>query len=184
MGCWLGRITRRICSGRAVRCSRILKAVTHVQVFSSRPDVAVLLPGYDSEVAGVLGRAFVSDPPLRMVVPQVINPVERADTLTRLFAFALKLQRLYQQPVLGIIRDGRVVAAALSEVAHCVSTRTMTITGFGVLQKMLSAVGSGETLRAIRLAREIGKNRPQEPHLYRSVIGVDPGPTSTVCSSK
>jgi ribosomal protein S18 acetylase RimI-like enzyme len=39
---------------------------------------------------------------------------------------------------------------------------------------MLAAVGSGGTLRAIRLGDEIGKNRPHEPHLYLSMIGVDP----------
>jgi ribosomal protein S18 acetylase RimI-like enzyme len=39
---------------------------------------------------------------------------------------------------------------------------------------MVSAVGWGGTLRSIRLANEIDKNRPQEPHIYLSLIGVDP----------
>jgi ribosomal protein S18 acetylase RimI-like enzyme len=139
-----------------------------------RPLVSVFLPEQDSEVALVLGRAFVNDPPLRAVLPHVIDPVERAHVLSQVFTLALKLQRRHRQPVLGILQEGRVVAAAVTEVARRISIRTMLLTGCGMLPRMLAAVGSGGTLRAIRLGEDIGKNRPHEPHLYLSLIGVDP----------
>jgi len=137
------------------------------------PHVGVLLPEHDSEVAKILGRAFVNDPPLRIVLPLVTDPVERAHILSQVFELALRLQRHYHQPVLGIVRESRVVAASIAEVAHS-STMVMVMTNCGMLPRMLKAVGSGGTLRAIRLAGEIGKNRPQEPHLYLTMIGVDP----------
>ena len=122
----------------------------------------------------VLGRAFVNDPPLKAVLPNVIDPIERADVLSRVFTLALKLQRRHGQPVLGILQEDRVVAAAVTEIARPISITTMLLTGWGMLPRMLGAVGSTGTLRAIKLGGEIGRNRPHEPHLYLSMIGVDP----------
>jgi len=136
--------------------------------------VSALYPDQDAEAAIVLGRAFVSDPVLQVVLPRVPDPVERARILSIVFALALKRQRLSGQPVFGIIQEGKVAAVAITEGAQRLSTKTPLLKASGMLFRMVSAVGLGGTLRAIRFSRVIGKNRPRKPHLYLSVIGVAP----------
>lgn len=138
------------------------------------PQVSILSPDQDSEAAIVLGRAFVNDPPLKLILPHVTDLVERAHILSVVFALALTRQRLSGQPVFGIIRERRVAAVAITEGAQRHSTKAPLLKGLGMLFRMISAVGLAGTLRAVRFGQEIGKNRPREPHLYLSVIGVDP----------
>jgi hypothetical protein len=40
---------------------------------------------------------------------------------------------------------------------------------------VISAVGAGGTVRALRLLDAVGGNYPREPHLYLNMLGVDPG---------
>jgi GNAT superfamily N-acetyltransferase len=139
------------------------------------PQVSALLPERDCEVAVVLGRAFINDPPLKVVLSDVNDPVERARVLSRVFTLELTFQRHHGQPIYGIIREGKVVAAVVTEMAHCISTGTMRLTDYAMLPRLVAALGLGGTLRAIRLAKELSQNRPAEPHLYLRLIGVDPG---------
>jgi len=122
----------------------------------------------------VLGRAFVNDPPLKLILSHITDPVERARILSVVFALALRRQRLRGQPVFGIIREGRVAAVAITEGAPRHSTKASLLKDLGMLFRMITAVGLAGTLRAVQFGHEIGKNRPREPHLYLSVIGVDP----------
>jgi len=134
----------------------------------------VLEPDQDSQAARVLGRAFISDPPLKVVLPDVADPVERARILSVVFTLALKRQRLSGQPLFGIIREGKVAAVAITEGAPRLSPKIPLLEGLGMFFRMVSAVGLGGTLRAIRFAQDTGKNRPRQPHLYLSAIGVAP----------
>jgi len=138
------------------------------------PQVSMVSADQDSEAAIVLGRAFVNDSLLKLILSHVTVPVERARILSVVFALALTRQRLSGQPVFGIIREGRVAAVAITEGAQRHSTNAPLLKGLGMLFRMISAVGLVGTLRAVRFSHEIGKNRPREPHLYLSVIGVDP----------
>jgi len=136
--------------------------------------VSVLCPDQDSEAAIVLGRAFVSDPLLQAVLPHAPDPIERARILSVVFALALKRQRLSGQPVFGIIQEDKVSAVAITDGAQRLSTKTPLLKALGMLFRMVSAVGLRGTLRAIRFNQDISKNRPRQPHLYLSVIGVAP----------
>lgn len=139
------------------------------------PHVSTLSPERDAEAAIVLGRAFANDPPLKVVLSGASDPVERALILSRVFAVALAVERLHGRPIYGILRQGKVVAVAVSEVARDSSTGAMRLRDCGLLPRFVSAVGLGGTIRAIRLAEELSRNRPREPHLYLKLIGVDPG---------
>jgi ribosomal protein S18 acetylase RimI-like enzyme len=139
------------------------------------PQVSALLPERDSEVGAVLGRAFVNDPPLKVVLSDVNDPFERARILSRVFTLELTFQRRHGQPIYGIIREGKVVAAVVTEIASSISTAKMRLTDYGMLPRLVAAIGWGGTLRAMRLAKEMSQNRPTEPHLYLRLIGVDPG---------
>lgn len=138
------------------------------------PQVSALLPERDSEVGMVLGRAFVNDPPLKVVLSDVNDPAERARILSRVFRLELTFQRRHGEPIYGIIREGKVVAAVVTEFAHSISTRTVRLTDCGMLPRLVAAIGWRSTLRALKLAKELSQNRPTEPHLYLRLIGVDP----------
>jgi GNAT superfamily N-acetyltransferase len=138
------------------------------------PEVVSLEATQDSEAAEVLGRAFVNDPPLRAMLRHVTDPAERSRILGVVFGVALARQRAHRQPVFGIVREGKVVAVAISEGVGHRSNRTPPHVAISMLARMIAAAGLSGTLRAMRLSWQMSRKHPSEPHLYLSVLGVDP----------
>jgi ribosomal protein S18 acetylase RimI-like enzyme len=105
----------------------------------------------------------------------VTEPVARAQHLADLFRVVLAIERRYGQPVFGVIHDGRVVGAAITEgIAHP-STVGFMATGAAQMPRLVRAIGWGGVWRAMNLFNVLAENHPKEPHLYLQVLGVDPG---------
>ncbi len=150
---------------------------------SKLPRVSVLFPEQFPETARALGRAFINDPPFKMILPDVTEPVERARRLTMVFEVALAIQRKNGQPVFGVMIDGKVAGAAVTEGAGHPSIAQTIVSGLGGLPKLVSAVGTGGTMRAIQLMNELAHNHPPEPHIYLNFLGVDPDYQSRHCGT-
>ncbi len=150
---------------------------------SKLPRVSVLFPEQYPETAHALGRAFINDPPFKMILPDVTEPVERARRLAMVFEVALGIQRKAGQPVFGVMMDGKVVGAAVVEGAGHTSIMQTIVSGLPGLPKLVSAVGAGGTVRAIRLMDELSRNHPPEPHIYLNFLGVDPDYQSKHCGT-
>lgn len=140
----------------------------------AKPPVCLIFPDRYRQAAEVLGRAFVHDPSMRAVIPQVSDPAERARRIALLFLVALKIQRRNGHPVFGVVEKGKVVAAAVVEGAGLPSAIQTIWTGLRVTPRMIRALGVGGAIRALRLGDDQFRNRPPEPHLYLSLLGVDP----------
>src|SRR5258708_40333753 len=82
---------------------------------NGKPYVAALCPEQDEQAAGSLGRAFINDPTFKAIIPDITDPVARATHLADLFRGMLAIERRSGQPVFGIVDNGRVVAAAMTE---------------------------------------------------------------------
>jgi hypothetical protein len=80
-----------------------------------RPTASILFPEQFPEAARALGRAFINDPPVKVILPEPADPVERARLLTFFFEALLGIQRNTGEPVLGVVMDNKVVAAAILE---------------------------------------------------------------------
>ena len=123
----------------------------------------------------MLGRAFVDDPLLIAIVPPTPDADDRARRIGALFDVVLRLHRGDGQPVVGVIADGRVAAAAVIEhLAHPPSTAAALRHGIPTLPALLRAVGWSGLARAISLLDTLARNRPREPHIYLNILGVEP----------
>lgn len=150
---------------------------------SKLPSVSVLFPEQLSEAARTLGRAFIDDPPFKMILPGVTSPVERARRLTILFEVVLAIQRKNGQPVFGVIIDGKVVGVAVTESVSYPSVAQTVLSGLGGIPRLVSAAGTGGAIRAIRLMNELSHNHPPEPHIYLNFLGVDPNYQGEYCGT-
>lgn len=140
----------------------------------TRPKVALLFPGQDRSAGWMLGRAFVDDPLLRAIVGA--EPAHnRAQRMGRLFGVILGSHRRDGQPVLGVINEGRVAGAAIIEqVGRPAGGWATAAAGLAFLPAIIKAVGLGGVRRALTVVDELARNRPPEPHLYLTVLGVEP----------
>ena len=138
------------------------------------PRVALVFPEHYADAAGVLSRAFVSDPLINALAPEPREPVERARRLTGLFEVVLRLQRADGQPVFGVFEDGRLIAAAVVEGTMHASVGGTVATALPGLPTMVRAIGWGGVRRAIRLIDTLAHNHPPRPHLYLNILGVEP----------
>jgi ribosomal protein S18 acetylase RimI-like enzyme len=142
------------------------------------PRVSVVFPEQYEQTAQALGRAFINDPPLKVILPNVVEPAARARRLTEMFRAILAIQRRTGQPVFGVMAEGRVVAAAVTEGAQdpagAHGSGAMLINGLGQLPRMVRAVGWSGTVRSVQLMDTLLRNHPAEPHLYLNFLGVDP----------
>jgi ribosomal protein S18 acetylase RimI-like enzyme len=142
------------------------------------PRVSVVFPEQYEQTAVALGRAFINDPPLKAILPDVVEPAARARHLTEMFRAVLGIQKRTGQPVFGVMAEGRVVAAAVTEGAPDTGgahgTGAMIVNGVGQLPRMLRALGWGGTIRSIQLMDTLMRNHPPQPHLYLNFLGVDP----------
>jgi ribosomal protein S18 acetylase RimI-like enzyme len=138
-----------------------------------RPTASVIFPEQFGEAARALGRAFINDPPVKVLLPEPADPVERARLLTLFFEALLGIQRNTGEPVLGVVMDNKVVAAAILE-SGAVPVATLILNGLLQLPRMLRGIGWGGLQRGIKLQGELIKNHPHEPHLYLNFLGTDP----------
>jgi ribosomal protein S18 acetylase RimI-like enzyme len=141
---------------------------------NGRPAVSILFPEQHREAARSLGRAFINDPPFKVVLPDVTEPIERARRLTIFFEAILGIQRQSGEPVLGALIDGKVAGAAVVEGADGVSIAKLVLNGVFQLPGVVRGLGWGGMYRGIQLMNELAKNHPKEPHLYLNFLGVDP----------
>jgi ribosomal protein S18 acetylase RimI-like enzyme len=142
---------------------------------SSKPQVAILFPNQDAEAAAVLGRAFVDDPLIKAILPPIEDGAKRAGRMGRMFAVALASQRSSGQPVMGVLHEGRVGAAAIIEqVAKPPTTASIVLHGLALLPALARASGLGAVRRAVAALDILSRNRPPQPHLYLNVLGVEP----------
>ena len=138
------------------------------------PYVTALYPEQHDQAADSLGRSFINDPTFKAIIPDITDPVERATHLADLFRGMLAIERRGGQPVFGIVDNGRVVAAALTEgVAHA-GALGMVTTGLGQMPRMIRAIGLGGLWRGLNLVSVLSDNHPKEPHIYLQVLGCDP----------
>ncbi len=139
-----------------------------------KPRVSLIFPEQYKQASIALGRAFINDPPLVAVLPDVTDPALRAARLTDVFRSALAVQRRMGEPVFGVLHEGRVVAAAVTEGASYTSFASFIAMGLPQIPRMVGAVGWGGLRRAMQLTEVLARNHPREPHLYLNFLGVDP----------
>jgi GNAT superfamily N-acetyltransferase len=147
-----------------------------------RPTASILFPEQYPEAARALGRAFINDPPVKVILPEPGDPVERARLLTFFFEALLGIQRNTGEPVLGVVMDNRVVAAAILE-SGSVPVARLILHGMLQMPRMLQGIGWSGLKRGIQLQGELVKNHPHEPHIYLNFLGVDPDYQRHHCGS-
>jgi ribosomal protein S18 acetylase RimI-like enzyme len=141
----------------------------------AKPQVAILFPNQDAEAAAMLGRAFVDDPLIKAILSPMEEAAERTRRMGQMFAVALASQRSSGQPVVGVLHDERVGAAAIIEqVARPPSTASIVLRGLALVPALTKAGGLGGVKRALAALDVLSRNRPPEPHLYLNVLGVEP----------
>ncbi|MGH7864175.1 MAG: GNAT family N-acetyltransferase [Candidatus Binataceae bacterium] len=141
---------------------------------NQRAHVSVVFPEQVGEVARALGRAFILDPPLLRVLPEVTNPIERAERLSRMFAVVLDMQRRAGHPTLCVVHDGRAVGGAVIEGVRSALPIGARLAALADGGRMFAALGAGGLVRAAQLQGELNKNRPDKPHLYLNLLGIAP----------
>ncbi len=142
---------------------------------ASRPVACVLFPEQHGEAARALGRAFIHDPPLMAVLPDVTAPVERARRLTIMFEVVLAMERRDGQPLIGAMIDSRVAGVAIIEGAGAPPPLAQMIrAGIGQFPAAMRALGWGGLRRSLQLLEVLARNHPPEPHIYLNFLGVDP----------
>jgi ribosomal protein S18 acetylase RimI-like enzyme len=141
----------------------------------SRASVSFLFPSLHEEAAAMLGRAFVDDPLIAAIVGETADVADRTRRMAALFRVLLAENRRTGQPAVGVLDQGRVVAAAiLEQVAQPGSSVATVLEGLAHLPAMISAIGFGGVTRAVRALDVLVKHRPREPHIYLNVLGVEP----------
>jgi len=138
------------------------------------PRVSVLFSHQFDEAAVMLARAFVDDPLMWALLPEVRDLAERVRRITTMFETILALEGRDAQPVLGVMIDGKVVAAAIIEGPQHESLTGVLLDGIRRAPGMVRAFGWGGTLRSIEVLRTLAKNHPPTPHIYLNFLGVDP----------
>jgi ribosomal protein S18 acetylase RimI-like enzyme len=142
---------------------------------AEKPQVAILFPNQDAEAAAVLGRAFVDDPLIKAILPPIEDATERSRRMGQMFAVALASQRSSGQPLVGVLHDGRVGAAAVIEqVGRPPSALSTVLHGLALIPALARSGGSGGVRRAISALDVLSRTRPAKPHLYLNVLGVEP----------
>ena len=140
-----------------------------------RPQVSILFPEQHGQAAQVLGRAFVDDPLLKAIIPPAQDAQERVTRMTALFRVILAGHRRAGQPVVGVMHEGRVGAAAVVEQISFPAGVVATILhDLPHLPALVLAVGWSGLGRAISVLDTLTRNRPPQPHIYLNILGVEP----------
>ncbi|MGD0673627.1 MAG: GNAT family N-acetyltransferase [Candidatus Binatus sp.] len=141
---------------------------------NGKPIVTILYPEQHEQAAVALGRAFIHDPAFKAILPEITEPVARAEHLANLFRAQLGVERRTGQPVFGVVHDGRVIAAAVTEGVGHSGTLGLIAAGLPQLPRLVRGVGWGGMIRAMNIVNVLAKHHPKEPHLYLQTLGVDP----------
>ncbi len=142
---------------------------------TDRPNIALLFPPLHLEAARMLSRAFIDDPLICAIIGDVGDRLERAKRMAGLFGVILADQCHSGQPVLGVMHEGRVAAAAIIEqVNRPLSAAANIVHGLTQLPELLHACGYRGLLRAISTLDMLVRNRPVQTHIYLNVLGVEP----------
>jgi hypothetical protein len=140
-----------------------------------KPRVAILFPNQDAAAAAMLGRAFVDDPLFKAILPPLEDAGERGRRMGEMFVAALAGQRSSGQPLVGVLHEGRVAAAAIIEqVERPPSLISMALHGLALMPRLARAGGLSGVRRATAALNVLSRNRPVAPHLYLNVLGVEP----------
>jgi ribosomal protein S18 acetylase RimI-like enzyme len=139
-----------------------------------KPPVLLLYPELQDEAADALGRAFINDPTFVAIVPHIKDPGLRAKALRELFRVMFVVERRTGQPTFGIIQDGKVVAAAVTEGTAHPAIFDMVTAGMSQIPRLIRAIGYNGMRRATAMFRVLAGSHPREPHLYLQALGVDP----------
>src|SRR5260221_13835692 len=108
---------------------------------NGKPYVTALYPEQHDQAADSLGRAFISDPTFKAIIPDITDPIERATRLADLFRGMLAIERRSGQPVFWIIDDnGRVVAAAMTSAIEHPGALGLVATGLAQMPRMIGAI--------------------------------------------
>lgn len=140
----------------------------------AKPLVLLLYPELQDQAAVALGRAFINDPTFRAIVPRMPDAAARASVLGELFRAMFVLERRTGQPAFGVVCDGKVVAAAVTEGAGRASMADTVMAGMGQMPRLIRAIGVDGIYRAMAIFRVLAQSHPTEPHLYLQALGVDP----------
>lgn len=141
----------------------------------THPRVSILFPDQYGVAAEVLGRAFVDDPLIKAIIPPASDAQERVRRMTGLFRVILAGHRRDGQPVLGVMDEGRVGAAAVIEqISQPVGAVAAVLHGLPQLPALIQAAGWGGVIRALSVLDTLTRNRPAQPHLYLNILGVEP----------
>ena len=93
----------------------------------------------------------------------------------QMFAVALASQRSSGQPLVGVLQEGRVGAAAIIEqVGRPPSIASMVLHGFALVPALVRIGGLAGMRRAVAALDVLSRNRPAAPHIYLNVLGVEP----------
>jgi ribosomal protein S18 acetylase RimI-like enzyme len=141
---------------------------------NGKPIVTTLYPEQHEQAAVSLGRAFIHDPAFQAILPDITEPVARAEHLADLFRAQLGVERRTGQPVFGVLYNGRVVAAAATEGVGHSGVLGLITAGLPQLPRLIRGVGWGGMVRAMNMVGVLAKHHPKEPHLYLQTLGVDP----------
>lgn len=141
---------------------------------NKEPYVTALYPEQHDQAADSLGRAFINDPTFKPIIPDITEPVARAKHLADLFRALLAIERRTGQPVFGVVDNGRVVAAAITEGTGRQGLLRLIATGIGQMPRLIRAIGFGGIVRILNMMSVVADNHPKEPHLYLQVLGADP----------
>ncbi|MBF6560026.1 MAG: GNAT family N-acetyltransferase [Candidatus Binataceae bacterium] len=137
--------------------------------------VSILFPPLHDAAAALLGRAFADDPLIATIVGPTPDAAARVRQMTRLFGVMVAENRRAGQPIIGVLDEGRVAAAAiLEQIARPDSSVATVLHGLFRLPELVGAIGFGGVGRAVAALDTLLKHRPAEPHIYLNVLGVDP----------
>jgi GNAT superfamily N-acetyltransferase len=151
---------------------------------ASRPRVSILYREHHAAVAHVLGRAFVDDPLIGAILPPGLPPPDRVRRMSALFTTMLAEHHGIRQPLVGVIENGRVIAAAIVENLSTPTPALKEIRhGLLALPRTMRALGVAGTRRALATHAMLKSNRPAERHIYLNVLGVDPDFHGRGCGS-
>src|SRR6266851_5425961 len=101
------------------------------------PLVSFIFPEHHPQAAIALGKAFVDDPIFWAILPAPADPIERARRIGGVFTVALQIHRRQGLPLFGIIQDGKVVAAAVTEGAHRGSSAQIVSAGWPYVHRLI-----------------------------------------------
>ena len=125
-----------------------------------KPFVSLIYPELHEQAAIALGRAFIDDPMFMPLVPEIADSARRAAVFRDLFRAMFAVERKTGQPTFGVIGDGKVVAAAVTEGVGHPSMLEVTTAGLGQFPRLVRALGWGGVQRALMLFRILSSNHP------------------------